>query len=91
MGKSLDLYDEQRGRIEVWQSIEVLRTLFFAETQKNLKKLETSGEQTVGGAPRCPSGHSRLDSSWQLRHNAVPAAYHPASGDATVCSKEEKT
>ena len=48
LGKSLDLYDEKKGRIRFWQSIRVLRTLFFAQPTRSLKQLRTPGLVILG-------------------------------------------
>jgi len=48
LGRSLDLYDESAGRINVRRSLNVLRKLFFAEKQRTLQKLKTPGLVILG-------------------------------------------
>lgn len=48
LDKSLGVYDEQSGRLKVWQLIKVMRVLFFPESKMNLAKLAVPGLVILG-------------------------------------------
>jgi pimeloyl-ACP methyl ester carboxylesterase len=48
LDKSLGIYDERRRRIKAWQSVKLMRTLFFPETRENRKRLSIPGLVILG-------------------------------------------
>jgi pimeloyl-ACP methyl ester carboxylesterase len=48
LDKSLGIYDERKGRVKPWASLKLLRTLFFPEPRRTLRKLMTPGLVILG-------------------------------------------
>lgn len=46
--RSIGIVDEQSGRIDRWQALKVLRTLFFPEATRTLQQLERPGLVVLG-------------------------------------------
>jgi pimeloyl-ACP methyl ester carboxylesterase len=85
LGKSLDLYNEEKGRIKIWQSMRVLRTLFFAETRRSLKGLKTPGLVILGERDMLYNSHRltrRIQRSMPTIHvEIIPGTGHSATYD----------
>jgi len=83
LGKSLDLYDESKGRLKIWQSVRVLRTLFFAESRRNLRRLRTPGLVILGEHDMLYSAH-RLAQRVRRNMPTVEVEIIPGTGHSAM-------
>jgi len=48
LGEALGILDRDKERVKVWRSVQLMRTLFFAEPRSTLKQLHTPGLVVLG-------------------------------------------